>query len=315
MSPPSLLVLDGLFDDLEVETAVGAARGWSVELWDGSEATLAAAVAVVHVRTRVDRALISRMSNCQVIGRFGTGLDSVDQAAAAERGIRVVGVRDYCVPELASHTLGLAFALDRHVDGMRSGAFSPDDSWQQVASRIRLEGRMSATVVGLGSIGTAVTRALAAIGISVRVVTSHGAATARAMNVEPVTLADGLKDAGFVFLHTALTAETERLIDARAVALMSPGTILLNTARIGLMDEAAVATALESGHIAGLGLDARLPPESPLRPLLGSSRLIVTPHIGWYSARSARELRERTVTDTIDTFAETVSPQAQGETR
>ena len=119
MSARSLLVLDGLFDDLDVETAVAAARGWSVRRWDGSEPQLLDAEVVLHVRTRVDRALIGRMPACRVVARFGTGLDTVDHAAAAERGIRVVGVRDYCIPELASLTLGLAFALDRRVDGVR----------------------------------------------------------------------------------------------------------------------------------------------------------------------------------------------------
>jgi phosphoglycerate dehydrogenase-like enzyme len=303
MSAREILVLDGLFDDLDVETAVAAARGWSIRPWDGSDAALTEAVAVVHVRTRVDRALIERMPACRVVGRFGTGLDTVDQAAAAERGIRIVGVRDYCAPELASHTLGLAFALDRQVDGVRAGTIGIDDTWQEVASRIRFAGRATATVIGLGSVGTAVARALGAIGIEVRVVTRRGAEVARAIGAEPATLADGLADAGFVFLHTALTAQTERMIDARALALMSPGTILVNTARIGLMDEAAVAAALESGHLSGIGLDARLAPGSPLRRLLGSRGLMVTPHIGWYSARAAEELRKRTVHDTIEAFA------------
>jgi phosphoglycerate dehydrogenase-like enzyme len=315
MNRSSLLVLDGLFDDLDVEAAAASARGWSVERWDGSDAALAAAVAVVHVRTRVDRDLMARMPACRVVGRFGTGLDSVDQTAAQDRGIRVVGVRDYCIPELASHTLGLAFALDRHVADMRSGELGPDDSWQDVAARLRLPGRTTATVIGLGSVGTAVARALAAIGIAVGVVTRRDAAEVRAIGAEPVTMADGLAGAGFVFLHTALTAESERLMHAGTLALMSPDAILVNTARLGLMDEAAVAAALEDGRLGGVGLDARLAPQSPLRPLLGSSHLMVTPHIGWYSARSARELRERTVTATIDAFAETKAPPTPGGTR
>jgi len=302
MSARGLLVLDGLFDDLDVETAVAASRGWSVHRWDGSESRLHEAEVVAHVRTRVDRNLIDRMPACRVVARFGTGLDTVDHAAAAEKGIRVVGVRDYCIPELASLTLGLAFALDRRLDGVRTGMLDPDDSWQAVASRVPLPGRTTATVIGLGSVGTAVTRALLAIGIAVRVVTRHGADAARAIGAAPVGLSDGLAGAGFVFLHTALSAETQGMIDRQALALMSPGTILINTARLGLLDEAAVAAAMQAGDLGGLGLDARLAPESPLRGLLGDPRMMITPHIGWYSARSARELRERTIRAAIDAF-------------
>jgi phosphoglycerate dehydrogenase-like enzyme len=302
MSGSTILVLDGLFDDLDVETATAASRGWSVRRWDGSDAMLREAEVVVHVRTKVDRGLMDRMPACRVVGRFGTGLDTVDQPAAAERRIRVVGVRDYCIPELASLTLGLAFALDRRVDGVRTGMLGPDDGWQAVASRMPLPGRTTATVVGLGSVGTAVTRALLAIGVAVRVVTKHGADAARAMGAAPVGLTDGLAGSGFVFLHTALAADTARMIDAKALARMSPGTILVNTARLGLLDELAVAAALTSGHLGGLGLDARLAPDSPLRAFLGDPRVMLTPHIGWYSARSAQELRERTVSAAIDAF-------------
>jgi lactate dehydrogenase-like 2-hydroxyacid dehydrogenase len=85
------------------------------------------------------------------------------------------------------------------------------------------------------------------------------------------------------------------MIDAARLARMSPGTILINTARIGLLDEASVVAAISSGHLGGVGLDAKLDLDSPLRRLSNDPRLLVTPHIGWYSARSAEELRKRTV--------------------
>jgi D-3-phosphoglycerate dehydrogenase len=132
------------------------------------------------------------------------------------------------------------------------------------------------------------------------VVTRHGADETRAVGATPVSLDDGLADAGFVFLHTALSAETAGLIDDSRIEGMSPGTIMVDTARLGLIDEGAVAEALRSGRLAGVALDARLPPGSPLRGLIGDARLLVTPHIGWYSERSAAELRRRTIDETID---------------
>lgn len=296
----TIVVLDGLFDDLDLEQTVAAGRGWSLVRWDGGDRMLRAAEVVVHVRTKIDRSMLDRLPACRVVGRFGTGLDTVDREAAAERGIRVVGIRDYCIPELASHTLALAFALDRRVDGVRGGRLTPDASWQEVAARQPMPGRTTATVIGLGSIGRAVTRALLAVGIAVRVVTAHGANEARQLGVAVTTLEQGLGEAGFVFLHAALGAETLGMIDRERLAHMSRDVILINTARIGLMNEAAVAAALAEDRVAGLGLDAKLGAESPLRRYLGDERFLLTPHIGWYSERSARELRRRTIQESID---------------
>ncbi len=296
----TLMILDNLLGDLAVESATAESRDWHVCHWDGSAASLKEAVVVAHVRTRVDEALLEQMPACRVVARFGTGLDTVDLAAAGKRGIRVVAVRDYCIPELASHTLGLAFALDRRVDAVRSGALSADDGWETVAAQGFFPGRRSATVIGFGSIGSAVTRALVAIGVRTRVVTAHGATAVRAAGAEPVSFDEGFSDSGFVLLHCALTQQTAGMINGAAIARMSPGTILVNTARIGLMDEAAVATALASGELGGLGLDARLAPESPLGALVDHQHALLTPHIGWYSERSARDLRQRTILAAID---------------
>jgi phosphoglycerate dehydrogenase-like enzyme len=298
----TLVVLDGLFDDLDVETHVAAANGWGIVRWDGSDAMLRSAEAVVHVRTKVDRTMLGKLAACRVVGRFGTGLDSVDQVAARECGVRVVGVRDYCIPELAGHTLGLAFALDRRVDAIRAGRLSPDASWQEVAAKQPMPGRTTATVIGYGSVGAAVTKALIALGIAVRVVTAHGADKAYRAGATPVSLDRALVGAGFVFLHAALGNDTAAMIDSDRLERFSPGTILIDTARIGLLDEAAVAAALAAGRLAGLGLDAKLAADSPLRPYLTDERVLITPHVGWYSERSARELRRRTVQATIEAF-------------
>jgi phosphoglycerate dehydrogenase-like enzyme len=310
---PTIVVLDALFDDLDIETRVAADNGWAVARWDGSDAMLRSAEVVVHVRTKVDRALLDKLAACTVVGRFGTGLDSVDQAAAKERGIRVVGVRDYCIPELASHTLALAFALDRRVDAVRGNRLSPDASWQEVAAKQPMPGRTTATVIGFGSIGAAVTRALMPLGIFVRVVTAHGADDARRIGAATATLEDGLANADFIFLHVALGADTTNMIDRERLRRVSPGTILINTARIGLLDEAAVAEALADGRLGGLGLDAKLGEASPLRALLDDERMLITPHVGWYSERSARELRRRTVQNSIDAFNEMQGKKRVGE--
>lgn len=294
-----VLVLDSLFGDLADESEAAESIGWSVERWDGTAERLATAEVVVHVGTRIDAAMLARMPRCRVVGRFGTGIDTVDLAATAAAGVAVVTVRDYCIPELTTHTLGLAFALERRIRLVADGRLGPDRTWQEVASDWPIAGRTAATIVGFGAIGSAVTRALLACDYRVGVVTAHGAERARELGAEVVPLEEGLRRGEIVFLHAALTKQTARLIDRRRLAAMPAGAILVDTARLGLIDEAAVADALDSGRLGGLGLDARLAADSPLRRWLGDLRVLVTPHIGWYSERSAAALRARTIVDAI----------------
>ena len=290
-----VLVLDSLFESLEVERDVAARYGAEVVRLEEDAALLGSADVVAHVKTKVDAALIAELRSCRVIARFGTGLDTVDRDAAARAGIAVVGVRDYCIPELASHTLGLAFALVR-----RLGPLSVIDAgWDAVVGSIPLPGSRAAAVVGLGSVGCAVAKALAALGFEVLAVTSREG-VARAVGATPLPLEEALSRADLVLLHLALTRETAGILDARHLAAMQPGAILVDTARIGLVDEHAVAAALDAGQLGGLGLDARLAPDSPLRRFAADPRVLVTPHIGWYSEASARLLRERTIADALE---------------
>ena len=294
-----VLVLDSVFDDLTVEADAARSVGWSATRWDGSDAALADASVVVHVRTRIDDGFLDRAPGLRVVGRFGTGLDTVDQPAAARRGIAVVGVRDYCTPELVAHTLALAFVLERRLDVARALRLEPSATWDEIGHTVGIVGRTRAAVIGFGAIGSAVTRALLAAGWQVRVVTDHGGDEARALGAEPSELDPVLSWAQVVFLHAGLTERTRGLIDARRLAAMPAGSLLIDTARLGLIDEAAVADAIAGGHLAGVALDARLDPGGPLARLGDDVRLVVTPHIGWYSERSARVLRQRTIIESI----------------
>jgi D-3-phosphoglycerate dehydrogenase / 2-oxoglutarate reductase len=300
LTAKQLLVLDSLFDDLDVERAVASARGWEIVRWDRSAAELARADAVVHVRTRVDRDLIAQLTQCRVIGRFGVGLDSVDQAAAAQRRMVVVNVRDYCLPEMTAHTLALAFALERRLTGWRNENWL-DTDWQAFAKARPVRGRTRASVIGLGSIGTAVAGALRDLTYDVVTVTTRGRETAERMGLRVVPLEASLLSADFVFLHAALEPATVNLIDRRGLSMLPAGAVLVNTARLGLIDQGAVADAL-SDRLGGLGIDARLEADSPLRRFADDPRVLITPHVGWYSERSARVLRERAIMNTIDAY-------------
>lgn len=290
-----ILVLDSLFESLEVERATAEQVGAEIARWSGDPNELSSADIVVHVRTRVDQPLIAKLTACRVIGRFGTGLDTVDLAAASLAGIQVVRVVDYCIPELCSHTLALAFSLIRRLREL--GGL--DASWEEVAQSRPIGRHGVAAVVGLGPIGRAVAQAVLAIGFEVLPVTRHEQ-SARKLGLAAIPLDDALGQAGLVFLHTAVTPDTAGLIDARRLGIMQPGAILVNTARLGLIDERATADSLRERRLGGLALDARLPPESPLRAFPDDPRVLITPHVGWYSEESAARLRADTIATSVE---------------
>jgi len=292
-----VVVLDSLFDSLDVEERAAAEHGATLERWDGTRESLADADVVAHIRTRIGADLIAAMPRCSVIARFGTGLDTVDLDAAEAAGISVVGVRDYCVPELTTHTLALAFALARRLPDM-SGEL--DLGWQEIAAERPIRRYANAAVIGIGSAGRRVATALAALGYEVTAVTRHAQAEVERAGWRLAALDDALPFADLIFLHAALDDSTRGMIDAKRLELVKPGAILVNTARLGLIDEDAVAAALDTGRLGGLALDAMLDPTSPLRRFAGDPRVIVTPHVAWFSEDSAAALRAAAIGDALD---------------
>ncbi len=298
----TILALDTLLDDVALETSTAEALGWSLRRWDGGPADLASADAVVHVRTRIDGQLIGRLKSCAVIGRFGTGLDSVDCHAAAAAGVTVVNIRDYCGAELAAHTVGLALALFLRLGPRHENAAGQALSWQQYVTANRRAGDAVAHVIGYGAVGRRVAGALAGLGMRT-IITTRRASVAADPRVEAVELVTGLERADIIFIQRELSPATRGFFGAELLEHVRPDAVLINTARKDLMDQAAVAAALRQRRLGGIGLDAKLDNDEPIAGLLGHPRVLVTPHIGWYSERSLDELRRRTIADTVAAYS------------
>jgi D-3-phosphoglycerate dehydrogenase len=207
------------------------------------------------------------------------GYDHVDVAAAAERGIWVCNVPDYCVDEVADHTVALLLALTRGVvvldRDVRAGNWNP-----LAAGPLRTLAGTRVGIVGYGRIGSAVGRRLDALGCEV------AAADIRDVGVPLVPVGDLLESCDAVTLHVPLTAATTGLIGAPELARMRPGALLVNTSRGALVELEPLVHALREGRLGGAALDvlAAEPPSSV--PAL--SNLIVTPHAAWYSEDSDR---------------------------
>jgi glycerate dehydrogenase len=253
-----------------------------------------AGCAVVLVnKLRITREIIESAPSLRLIALAATGTNNVDLQTARDRGIAVCNVRDYCTASVVQHTLGVLLSLThrlREYDALvRSGAWQRGDEFCLLDHPIReLVGRKLG-IVGYGALGKGVAHAAhQALGMDVLIAQRPGGERAAGR----VCLDELLPQVDVLSLHCPLTAATQGLIDARRLAQMKPDAVLINTARGGLVDAAALADALRARRLGGAAIDV-LVQEPPVdgNPLLAPDipNLIVTPHIAW----AAREARQR----------------------
>ncbi len=246
-----------------------------------SEATLARACidadAILARLGTVTATVMEGASRLRIIARHGVGVDAVDLAVATRRGVVVTTTGSENAAAVAEYAFALLLALVRKVvdadSSMRGGDWS-----REPLIGMELEGR-TLGIVGYGAIGRRVARLAAAFGMRV-LAFDPAIGDARDANIELTTLDDLLQRSDVVTLHTRLTAETTRQIDARALAQMKHGAVLINTARGEVVDESALIEALSSGALGGAALDTYerepLPADSPLRRL---PNVVLSPHV------------------------------------
>ena len=235
---------------------------------------------------------IARLKNCRAIIRNGVGFDSVDIAAAGERGIAVCNVPDYGTEEVADHAIALAMALCRQLFPLDAEAKRL--GWLiQVEPRLRRLRELTFGIVGLGRIGTATALRAKALGFKVIFhdpYLPNGAD--KAVGVTRVrTLDELLAQCDVLSLHCPLNDETRHLIAERELALLKPGAFVVNTARGGVIKKTAILAALREGRIAGAGLDVI--EDEPLRTAeeAATPNLIATCHAAFCSVESKIEMR------------------------
>lgn len=249
----------------------------------------AADALIVRNRTQVRGELLAALACCKVVGRLGVGLDNIDVPACEARGMRVIPAAGANALAVAEYVIGTAMLLLRGV--YLSSAAVADGRWPRTAlSNGRELAGKTIGIVGFGSIGQRVGALAQALGMNVvafDALLDPDDAVLMRTGVGLVGLDALLAQADVVTLHVPLTPATRGLLDARAIASMKSGAVLVNTARGGVVDEAAVAASLRSGHLGGAALDVfdaePLPAGSPLA---GAPNLILTPHIAGVTAES-----------------------------
>ena len=291
-----VLITDYAWPNLELERAILDEVGAEIVVApNGTSAEIVAlAVDVDAILTcwkQVPSAALDVATQCRIVSRYGIGLDNIPVAHATELGMVVTNVPDFCLDEVAEHTLALLMSCGRrivpHVEATRQGV------WNQALARgmPRLRGQVLG-LVGYGNIAQAVAERARALGLQVMAYTPRLAPDAlspwgRATN----DLGELLATADYVSLHLPLTPATRGLIDANALAQMKPTAYLLNTSRGAIIDEGALLAALESGQLAGAALDVMGSEPPPAdHPLLQHPRVIATPHVAFYSEAAIVDL-------------------------
>jgi D-3-phosphoglycerate dehydrogenase len=271
----------------EVECGIVAAPDNKEE----TQARLAPGVEVIITCwAPVTARVIDAADRCRHIARTGIGLDNIDVKRATERGILVTNVPDYCIHEVAEHSLALLLALGRKVAAYH---LATKRGQYDLVAGLPVERILGKTlgIVGLGQIGSLLAAKAAAIGLRVIGTNRSGKAP---IGVEWQSLEDLLATSDYVSLQLPLNDQTRSLINCETLRLMKPTAFLINTSRGGLVDHTALAEALAANRIAGAALDVQAPePPDLSTPPFNDPRVIVTPHVAFYSSEATEELRTR----------------------
>ncbi|MCV7102324.1 phosphoglycerate dehydrogenase [Mycobacterium palustre] len=297
MNLPVVLIADKL-----AESTV-AALGDQVEVrWvDGPDREkLLAAVPeadalLVRSATTVDAEVLSAAPKLKIVARAGVGLDNVDVDAATERGVLVVNAPTSNIHSAAEHALALLLSAARQIPA--ADASLRAHTWKRSSfSGTEIFGK-TVGVVGLGRIGQLFAQRIAAFGTHVVAYDPYVApARAAQLGIELLSLDELLARADFISVHLPKTPETAGLIDKEALAKTKPGVIIVNAARGGLVDEAALADAVSSGHVRGAGIDVFATEPCTDSPLFELPQVVVTPHLG----ASTAEAQDRAGTDVAE---------------
>ena len=267
------------------------------------EAVKVAECLVPTVTDRIDRSVIGQAgSQLKLIANFGNGVDNIDIAAAAEKGITVTNTPNVLTEDTADMTMGLMIAVarrfDEGVDAMREGRFK---GWSPTWMLGRRIWGKQLGIVGMGRIGTAVARRARAFGLSIHYHNRNRVSEQVEQELNATyweSLDQMLSRVDVVSVNCPHTPATFHLLSARRIALMRPGSIIVNTARGEIIDQDALVRALQDDHIAGAGLDVLEHEPAVSEDLMALSRqgkAVILPHMGSATIEGRQEMGERVI--------------------
>jgi len=304
MAKKVIAVTDSPFPNLDSARATVAKIGGEiVQAKSGTpEAILAVARnadAILTTYAKITTEVVEALTQCKIIARFGIGVDNVDIDMATKKGIVVTKVPDYCIDEVSDHAMALLLSIVRKIP--YSNKLVQGGRWEMpaVVPIARLRGR-TLGLVGFGRIPQLVAPKAQAFGINVVTYDPFVPKDVLAKaNVKHVELEELLKTSDYVSLHCPLMPETKHIMNAKTFAMMKPGSYIVNTGRGPLIDEAALAVALDKGQLAGAALDVveKEPPTDS--PIMGRDNVIITPHTAFYSEEALLDLQTKAAEEVV----------------
>lgn len=254
---------------------------------------------IVDSRTQVTERVLTGLDSLQVVGRSGIGVDNVDVRAASEHGITVVNVPDYCLDEVSTHALGMLLSCARKLPVLDRSVKNDEWDWSAAAPVFRIRGQ-TVGIVGFGKIARNLAMKLRGFDVDILVYDPYLSMTDLAgFEATRVGFDRLLDESDFVSVHAPLTDETRGLFDKNAFVAMRDHAILVNTARGPIVEEDALCEALAADEIAGAGLDVR-ETEPPVDSRLSDfANVLLSPHAGFYSEASRRELSQTVSKDVV----------------
>jgi D-3-phosphoglycerate dehydrogenase len=237
------------------------------------------------------RKVLEKLPKCEVIARYGVGVDSIDLKAATDLGIIVGNVPDYCIDEVSDHTIALILSWIRKTLFFNQKVKSGQWDFRLGIPIYRIRGK-TLGLIGCGKIGLEVAKKIAVFGVRVIAFDPY---IERAPEGIALTILDNvLKESDFISIHCSLNDSTRHLIGEQEFKKMERKPLLINTSRGPIVNEKALIRALEEGHLSGACLDVleTEPPDSK-NPLIEMENVIFSPHVGFYSVESISELKRR----------------------
>lgn len=244
------------------------------------------------------RRVLENLPRCKVVARYGVGVDSINLKAATDLGIIVANVPDYCIDEVASHTVAMILTLARKTAFFDRKVKSNQWDFRQGVPIDRIQGK-TLGLIGCGRIGFEVAKRISAFGVKVLAFDPYIQKVEE--GIELTDLETILKKSNFISIHCPLNESTRHLIGEKEFQKMERKPFLINTSRGPIVSQKALIKALEKGRISGAGLDVleTEPPDSR-NPMLKMENVIFSPHVGFYSEESISELKRRTARNVAD---------------
>ena len=289
------------FSDCIVFPVASLTASWQEHARTAPEEVLthaADATVVVTNKVKLSAALLEKLPQLKLVAVAATGVDHVDLAAARRLGIGVCNVRDYATHSVPEHVFAVLLALRRNL--IAYAAAARDGAWSRAGNFCLLEWPIedlsgsTLGIIGGGALGRSVAKLSVAFGMRVLLAEQRGAP----LRPGRVAFEQVLAEADVLSLHVPLTPTTRNLIGTVELARMQPSAILINSARGGVVDEAALVEALRAGRLAGAAVDVLTTEPPPAdHPLLAANlpNLLVTPHIAWASRQAQQKLADEVV--------------------